>query len=1125
MKKRDLKKSKEMKLKPPPVGRTKKIALLLVLYISFHGSAAYGTNWDILPKGTQYCADTYDTHLNYLNSSKENTQYVVDLNFENDLGTKLYAPEDGFVGIETRVADGDTWGNSISWTNKDQNETLHLAHLQSIEKTGEVMAGDIIGTLGGTGGWSPHLHISRKVNGQISPVEISGKLISPGYPPDDQYGGKPPCYSGITYTSIGSKPATQQGDLSISNINITNSTVALGEKLEVSYDVKYSGDGISPKTLTRFVYSHDEVLSSDDIAYIDLIDELEPNQTYRWSTLVSTSVLSQPGEYYLIVVLDHLNNVIETNESNNISEPAAVSLTNGGTGGMLPPDLEIKNFDTDRISTSIGGQLVVEWEVHNTGYTTARNSYSGIYLSSNSTITANDLFLISEKTNSLDPEEVDNELETVTLPSDIESGEWWIGIIADHKDDVLEDVETNNESKSIKIVVTENEELSEGPDFEALSIDLYGYEFDAGEEFEFDVFVKNVGNQRTISPNIAVYISEDTNFEHEELLFTVDSEGNLDPNEDDIWSYHGYTDSDWYSGKYYLSFVVDYDNLETEENEINNITYTEIYINGLPPPPDLPDLRISGGIVSRGTNTTRAGDNFWLNSNIHNKGTRQIPSPTSTVAAFISTDKVYDPNDLVIGTADVPELSYNEKASQSIYVSIPSSLSAGFYYFGYVVDPSNNVIETDETNNVRWFTEPVEILPGLPDLRISGGIVGRGTNTTRVGDYFWLNSNIHNWGTREIPSPTSTVAAFISTDKVYDTNDLVIGTADVAELAYNEKASQSIYVSIPSSLSAGSYYFGYVVDPSNNVIETDETNNVRWFTEPVEMLPGLSDLRISGGIVGRGTNTTRAGDNFWLNSNIHNWGTREIPSSNSTVAAFISTDKVYDPNDLVIGTADVAELAYNEKASQSIYVSIPSSLSAGFYYFGYVVDPSNNVIETDETNNVRWFTEPVEILPGLPDLRISGGIVGRGTNTTRVGDYFWLNSNIHNWGTREIPSPTSTVAAFISTDKVYDTNDLVIGTADVAELAYNEKASQSIYVSIPSSLSAGSYYFGYVVDPSNNVIETDETNNVRWFNGAVYVDGIVNKQINVDGIENKQTTDFRNILPALMLLLDLVQSE
>jgi hypothetical protein len=79
-------------------------------------------------------------------------------------------------------------------------------------------------------------------------------------------------------------------------------------------------------------------------------------------------------------------------------------------------------------------------------------------------------------------------------------------------------------------------------------------------------------------------------------------------------------------------------------------------------------------------------------------------------------------------------------------------------------------------------------------------------------------------GNRGTSFANAQVNFYFSTDRIIDTSDTYLGSATVS-LSPGAHPKTFVNVPIPLSLPAGSYYFGYIVDPGNAIAEVDEANN------------------------------------------------------------------------------------------------------------------------------------------------------------------------------------------------------------------------------------------------------------------------------------------------------------
>jgi hypothetical protein len=123
-------------------------------------------------------------------------------------------------------------------------------------------------------------------------------------------------------------------------------------------------------------------------------------------------------------------------------------------GTILAPDL-VMTAVSGSTTGKVGGQITISDTVYNVGNaSTVYGFYVGFYLSKDKTITTSDIFLGSRIVFSLEPGQRSRGRSTVTIPTDVPVGTYYIGAIADYSRGILEIDENNNAlaaSKTIKI--------------------------------------------------------------------------------------------------------------------------------------------------------------------------------------------------------------------------------------------------------------------------------------------------------------------------------------------------------------------------------------------------------------------------------------------------------------------------------------------------------------------------------------------------------------------------------------------------------------------------------------------------------------------------------------------------
>jgi uncharacterized protein YkwD len=89
-------------------------------------------------------------------------------------------------------------------------------------------------------------------------------------------------------------------------------------------------------------------------------------------------------------------------------------------------------------------------------------------------------------------------------------------------------------------------------------------------------------------------------------------------------------------------------------------------------------------------------------------------------------------------------------------------------------------------------------------------------------------------------------------------------------------------------------------------------------------------------------------------------------SGNTGAAIYLSPDSSITQADTYIGLVSVPSIAAGSSVSLNGNVAIPSTVPAGSYYLGTIIDQANSVSETNEGNNIAYDSTPVSITQTVP---------------------------------------------------------------------------------------------------------------------------------------------------------------
>ncbi len=249
---------------------------------------------------------------------------------------------------------------------------------------------------------------------------------------------------------------------------------------------------------------------------------------------------------------------------------------------------------------------------------------------------------------------------------------------------------------------------------------------------------------------------------------------------------------------------------------------------------------------------------------------------------------------------------------------------------------------------------------------------------------------------------------YLSSDAVITTGDrLIQAVAEPSNLAAGDTYGTAIYsrqAIIPGDVAPGSYWVGILTDNGGVVAETDEGNNTA--ATPITVVSSASLPNLVTSDCSVAPSSANPGDTVTLTYRSRNTG--GTGASYFTWATFISTDAAFDAGDQMVAGLDVVGGWAAGYDSGTTTVDIPlGSLPDGVYHVGFVVDPDDQVPETDETDNwctaqvtvgsgggggsiMKWLIPAAASAPGLneSDWRTQVSIVNAGTTPATVNVYY-----------------------------------------------------------------------------------------------------------------------------------------
>ena len=708
------------------------------------------------------------------------------------------------------------------------------------------------------------------------------------------------------------------------------------------------------------------------------------------------------GTHYVKILVDADQQVSEfggTLESNNVAVSAPLGITLSPT-----PDLEAVAIRRVGTGPALAGHaMLVQWEVHDRGGAAWHTGFSWtdrIYLSQDALLDVGDEYLGSfgqsaspigapgsgnwSGTNYWnnpfpqpnDPPNPGPKSATVTIPPGLMPGDWYLLLVTDADNQVLEratgyDAELNN------VVVTTTSTSTPEPIGVALvPTDLVIQpgsstgSAPAGQSIPIRFTVRNQG--AAVTPVTywidRVYLSLDS------VLGPNDWPLLISPHNGALVAGASYSIDTIAPlpvtppGSYRLIFSTDdpENGLPTGRvwelgGENNNIAVLQVGSDPVPivVTPETADLVVSEPILV--PPTASAGQPLPVTWTVTNTGTIATTTSSWTDKVYLSLDNSISGEDIALGSfTHSGALAAGDAYTNSVPFQIPAG-PGGLYYVIVAADSGNAVFESNDGNNTRARRMSLNVANSPPAnlvvVKPSGSPAGTSPvvapSSSNSGQSLALTWAIKNTGTGPTNVGRWNDVVYLSLDKFLDPSfDLYLGTFEHAGfLGVNEERTVERSFVVPLGIS-GPRYVLVNTDATNDVFEgTQDSDNVASSLVPTTItLPPPCDLRVTDI---QFPPTGKIGFRFPITWTTVNEG-GSAASGSWTDNFYLSLDDTLDADDRLLGaiTNSTGSLAVGGIHTQTQLFTLPGVLPASYHVLARS-DARGQIPESDEHDNER----------------------------------------------------------------------------------------------------------------------------------------------------------------------------
>ena len=651
------------------------------------------------------------------------------------------------------------------------------------------------------------------------------------------------------------------------------------------------------------------------------------------------------------------------------------------------PDLFIQDITWTPENPSIGDIVTFSTTIANQGNVSSIGGYTHFYLDGSTSPLTYKSFTAIEA----------GSTASVSFTWNAQAGTHTFKGIVDVANKISEVDETNNE----KTITYSSTALS---DLIVQDITWSPENPSIGETVTFTATIKNQGSGSSVANRVYFYLDGSTS------QLTYKNFGGLSSGAttDVIFTWNALANDHTFRA------VVDRDNSIPESDETNNeqtITFSAT---------ELPDLKVQD--ITWSPENPSIGDTITFTATIKNQGNGSSVGNRAYFYLDGSASQLIYKNFGGLSSGATTDVIFTWNALASDHT------------FRAVVDRDNSIPESDETNNEQTITFSAT---ELPDLKVQD--ITWSPENPSIGDTITFTATIKNQGNGSSVGNRAYFYLDGSASQLIYKNFGGLSSGATTDVIFTWNAI------------AGDHTFRAVVDKTNTIPESDETNNEKTITFSST---ALSDLVVEN--IKWTPESSSIGDSITFTTTIKNQGNGS--SSNGNVHFYFddsTTQYTYKPiNGITAGSLTTVSFIWKAQPD--------------FHTLTAIIDKNNNIDESNELNNEKNVTFSIV---SLPDLIVQNITWTPGSCT--IGDTVTFTATIKNQGTQK--SENSIINFYFDGSNTVYTHQILpeISAGSIKKVTFTWIAQK------------GSHTIKAVVDKDNAVTEINEKNNEKTITFSV----------------------------------------
>ncbi len=650
------------------------------------------------------------------------------------------------------------------------------------------------------------------------------------------------------------------------------------------------------------------------------------------------------GKYYVVAVVNPDQKVGELSYENNASVGyQSITVRNQATDGA---DFEPTVFVVSPDSTSVLTSLSAQFKFLNLGSTTAENFHYEIWIGAQNNATDMEgAYKIHESTISgaiSGSEKIIQDVLVSVTPAISEPGLYYLWLILDSANEIVERNETNNTIRSSNPIRVTNEVVLDA-DISIQTVEFTPSSATAGGTFTSRIGLLNQGSQRTGSFICTVFLSEDMSLDinKDHIVGTINV-NDLQPNASREVTGTVEVDVGIKAGNYWVYAFCDSSGIVSEANEDNNIFRSDSQIV-VSQTADV-DL-LFGQIKLEADSAKKDGESLHFTAPLCNQGT----TAAGPFMVAVSRTNLCDGSKTDLSRISMDGLEPDSCQTLTIQEPFFCDFWCPSYQITLTADVAQQIIERNRSNNTSQLAETVWLTGDdcicAPDKYETNNSTPTARTVTSVDDDLTLCRADVDVFKPDVKQGQS-FSAMLSHDSAH--SPLKLELLRGAEVVQTNAGGDHLYIQQISLQDIDEFPVYLRVSGLNDISANRYHLNLNVF----EQTSGI-DLVADNLVIDTGT--LSASEAKQVSFDIYNLGSQNAGAF--SIGYYISQTAEIDDTAWRIASQSLSGLNAGTSTNQSISLILPSDMAGGAYHLIVRLDDTSSLEDVRPDNNTLRSSE------------------------------------------------------------------------------------------------------------------------------------------------------------------------